>query len=113
MSVVTEQAAFLQDVAKLITWAFDNRFTLTGGELFRAPEQQAIYVKTGRSKTMNSNHLKRCAIDLNIFVNGVLCYDKTELAPLGAYWESLSPKNRAGMNFKSFIDMPHFERNIT
>ena len=113
MSMVAEQAAFLQDVAKLITWAFDNGFTLTGGELFRAPEQQAIYVKTGRSKTMNSNHLKRCAIDLNIFVNGVLCYDKTKLAPLGAYWESLSPKNRAGMNFKSFIDMPHFERNIT
>ena len=40
---------------------------MTGGELARTPEQQAIYFKTGRSKTMNSIHLKRCAIDLNFF----------------------------------------------
>jgi hypothetical protein len=112
MSMVTEQAAFIQDVAKLITWAFDNGFTLTGGELFRTPEQQSIYVKTGRSKTMNSNHLKRCAIDFNIFINGTLCYDKAKLAPLGAYWEALSPKNRWGGNFKSLLDVPHFERNV-
>jgi D-alanyl-D-alanine carboxypeptidase len=112
MSMVAEQAAFLQDVAKLITWAFSSGYTLTGGELFRTPEQQAIYVKTGRSKTMNSNHLKRCAIDCNIFVDGKLCYDKARLAPLGAYWESLSPKNRWGGNFKSLLDVPHFERNV-
>ena len=33
--------------------------------LWRSPEQQEIYFKSGRSKTMNSNHLRRCAIDLN------------------------------------------------
>ena len=59
---------------------------MTGGELARTPEQQAIYFKTGRSKTMNSIHLKRCAIDLNFFKDGKIIWDKAILAPLGAYW---------------------------
>lgn len=109
MSLVTEQAAFLLDVCKLIQFATEKGFTVTGGELFRTPEQQQIYVKTGRSKTMNSNHMKRCAIDLNFFKDGKLTYDTQEL---GRYWESLSPKNSAGMFWKSFKDAPHFERRV-
>ncbi len=55
---------------------------VTGGELARTPEQQAIYVKTGRSKTLNSIHLKRCAIDLNFFKDGKIIWDKDVLPPL-------------------------------
>lgn len=110
MSLVQEQAAFLLDVCKLIPYATELGFTVTGGELFRTPEQQAIHVKAGRSMTMNSNHLKRCAIDLNFIRGGTLIWDKEILAPLGSYWESLSPKNRWGGNFKNFRDVPHFER---
>lgn len=112
MSLVVEQAAFLQDTCKLIQYASEQGWTVTGGELYRTPEQQEIYLKTGRSKTMASNHLKRCAIDLNFFKDGKLVWDKTQLAPLGAYWESLHPKNRWGGNFKSLVDVPHFERNV-
>ena len=112
MSVVAEQAAFLLDVAKLINKATELGFTVTGGELFRTAEQQQIYVKTGRSKTMNSNHLKRCAIDLNFFKDGKLCYDIALLTPVGQFWESLNPKNSAGMFWKSFKDVPHFERRV-
>ena len=111
MSMIVEQAAFLQDACKLIQYAADQGWTVTGGELYRTPEQQEIYLKTGRSKTMASNHLKRCAIDLNFFKNGQLIWDKQQLAPLGQYWESLNPKNRWGGNFKSLVDVPHFERN--
>ena len=57
MSLVREQAAFLLDVAKLINFATEQGFVVTGGELFRTAEQQQIYMKTGRSKTMNSLHL--------------------------------------------------------
>ena len=67
MSLSQEQAAFLLDACKLIQYATEQGFVVTGGELARTPEQQAIYFKTGRSKTMNSIHLKRCAIDLNFF----------------------------------------------
>lgn len=110
MSLVNEQAAFLLDAAKLIQKATELGFTVTGGELARTPEQQAIYVKTGRSKTMASNHIKRCAIDLNFFRDGKLCYDIPTLKPVGDYWESLNPKNSWGGNWKSFKDVPHFER---
>lgn len=113
MSLVPEQHAFLQDAAKLITFAGEQGFYVTGGELFRTPEQQNIYIKTGRSKTMNSNHLKRLAIDLNfISKEGVLVYDVKQLQEIGKYWESLNPKNKAGMFWTTFKDVPHFERRL-
>jgi len=110
MSLSQEQAAFLLDVCKLIQHATSEGWMVTGGELARTPEQQQIYVNTGRSKTMNSNHLRRCAVDLNFFRDGKIVWDKDKVAPLGAFWESLSPKNRWGGNFKSLLDVPHFER---
>lgn len=109
MSLVKEQSAFLLDVCKLIAHATESGWTVTGGELARTVEQQQIYVKTGRSKTMDSNHLKRLAVDLNFFRGGSLVYDKQELAPLGDFWESLNPKNRWGGRWR-FVDAPHFER---
>ena len=112
MSLVAEQAAFLRDVRKLLARADELGFVVTGGELYRTPEQQEIYVRTGRSKTMNSIHLKRCAIDLNFFKDGKIIWDKATIAPLGAYWESLHVKNRWGGNFSSIVDCPHFERNV-
>ena len=112
MSLVKEQAAFLLDVTELIRHATDAGFVVTGGELARTPEQQAIYFKNGRSKTMNSIHLKRCAIDLNFFKDGKIIWDKSILAPLGQYWESLHVKNRWGGNFSNLVDCPHFERNV-
>jgi peptidoglycan L-alanyl-D-glutamate endopeptidase CwlK len=112
MSLVAEQAQFLMDVCKLVVFSTKQGFVVTGGELFRTPEQQEIYVKTGRSKTMNSYHLKRCAVDLNFFKEGKLIYDIKVLAPIGAYWESLNTKNSWGGNWKSFKDVPHFERRV-
>jgi hypothetical protein len=112
MSLMQEQAAFLLDTCKLIQHATALGFVVTGGELARTPEQQAIYVQTGRSKTLNSIHLKRCAIDLNFFKDGQIIWDKKVLAPLGEFWESLHPKNRWGGNFSTLVDCPHFERNV-
>ena len=105
------QAEFLLQVCKLVYYATELGFKVTGGELQRTPEQQAMYVKTGRSKTMESNHLRKCAIDLNFIRDGKLVYDQKLLQPLGDYWESLHPNNRWGGNWKSFKDMPHFERH--
>ena len=111
MSLSTEQAAFLLDACKLIQYATEQGFMVTGGELSRTPEQQAIYVKTGRSKTMKSIHLKRCAIDLNFFKDGKLVYDVNALRPIGDFWESLHPKNQWGGKWK-FVDLPHFQRTV-
>ena len=112
MSLSAEQAAFLLDVCKLVPYATSLGFTVTGGELQRTPEQQKIYVQTGKSRTMDSKHLKKLAIDLNFIKDGKLVYDVKQLEPIGEFWQSLSPKNSAGMFWKSFKDVPHFERRV-
>jgi hypothetical protein len=112
MSLSQEQAAFLLDACKLIEYATATGWTVTGGELFRTAEQQEIYFKAGKSKTMNSNHLRRLAIDLNFLKDGKPVWDKAALQNVGQFWESLHPQNRWGGNFKSLTDVPHFERNV-
>lgn len=112
MSRVAEQAAFLLDVCKLIQYATQQGFVVTGGELYRTPEQQEIHIKAGRSMTMNSLHLFRQAVDLNFFLDGKLIWDKATLAGLGAYWESLHPLNSWGGNGIRLVDTPHFSRGI-
>jgi len=117
MKLSDEQFEFLKDTIKLFNKAMELGFMITYGEAYRTPEQQEIYFRTGKTKTMNSNHLKRLAIDLNFFMpkeNNVLTltYDKAELQELGDYWESLNSKNKWGGNFETFTDTPHFERRV-
>ena len=112
MSLSDEQAAFLLDACKLIEYATQRGWTVTGGELFRTQAQQEIYFKEGKTKTMQSNHMRRLAIDLNFLREGKPVWDKSALQELGLFWESLHPKNRWGGNFKSLPDVPHFERNV-
>jgi hypothetical protein len=41
-----------------------------------------------------------------------LTYDIAALTPIGKYWESLHPKNQWGGFWKSFKDVPHFQRTV-
>ena len=118
MSAVAEQNAFLLDFVQLVLYATKLGYVVTAGELSRPIEMQQLYVKTGRSKTMDSQHLKRMAGDLNFFKDGKLVQTREELKPLGEFWEGLNPKNRWGGSWRglvesgksSFVDCPHFER---
>lgn len=118
MSLSKQQRIFALNVAKLIAKAYDMGLELTFGEAFRTNEQQLIYVQSGKSKTMNSNHLRRLAVDFNFFKNGNLTYDWNDIKPLGDFWESLHTSNRWGGDWNKndikdgFIDTPHFEMNI-
>ena len=107
MTLREKQSVFLKNVALLIGWAFDNGFELTGGELQRTREQQEVYVNEGLSKTMNSQHLKKLAIDLNLFVNGKYQRNREAYRPLAEYWKSLHPDNVAGYDWG--WDANHFE----
>lgn len=119
MSLRIQQEAFVEDVMRLILFVKSQGFTVTFGEVYRTVEQQKIYVQSGRSKTMDSDHCKRLAIDLNFFKDGVLIQDREELKPIGDYWESLNPYNRWGGSWRGLIDagkskfkdLPHFERH--
>ena len=106
MTLGEHQQAFSRDLYKLLGKAFELGYEIRIGEVERTVEQQKIYVQTGRSKTMNSNHLKKCAADLHVVKGGELCYPQE----LGDYWETLDPINSWGGNWKSFKDKPHFER---
>lgn len=106
MTLGEHQQAFSRDLVKLMSKAFELGYEIRIGEVERTIEQQKIYVQTGRSKTMNSNHLKKCAADLHFVKAGQLCYPQE----LGDYWETLDPINSWGGNWKSFKDKPHFER---
>lgn len=112
------QQIFSINVAKLILYAEEKGIRLTFGEAYRTREQQLLYVQTGKSKTMNSNHLRRLAVDFNFFVKGRLTYDWEVVKILGDYWETLHEKNRWGGDWNKndikdgFIDSPHFEMNI-
>jgi len=108
MTLGEHQEAYTRDHVKLLLRAFELGYEVRKGEAQRMPEMQAIYVKTGRSKTFNSMHIKKLADDLHFTKNGKLCYPEE----LGRYWESLNPLNQAGMFWKSFKDSPHFERKV-
>lgn len=117
MTLGEHQEIFSSQVALLITKAIDMGFGVRLGEALRTPEQQKLYFNSGASKTMNSQHLKKLAIDLNLIVDGRLATAK-EIAPLGKWWESIDALNRWGGSWRglveagksSFVDSPHFER---
>jgi hypothetical protein len=106
MTLGQHQEAFSRDLVKLLQFAFERGYEVRLGEVLRTQEQQAIYLKTNRSKTMNSMHLKKCAADLNFVQNGKIVYPEE----LGKYWESLNALNSWGGHWKSFHDAGHFER---
>ena len=119
MSLREDQSAFARDVVSMLTFAFLKGFEVTFGEAQRTPEQQAIYLKEGKSKTADSMHLKKCAIDLFFFKDGELIEDREALKILGDFWESLNTKNRWGGSWRgkiergesTFNDWPHYERH--
>ena len=123
MSYSNRQFSFIKDVALLIMYCAQQRWKVTGGDLLRSNEEQDRKYKLGLSKARGgeSRHQSRMAIDLNFWnTDGVyMPYVEEEdgrdahdsqLALIADYWESLNPKNRAGLYFKSIRDPYHFER---
>jgi len=128
MSNLTEsQRRFTQDIGKLINFAYQQDLELTVGEAYRTRPQELLYY-TGRtlqsiggklriikdrrrSSTMKSLHLKRLAMDFNLFKNGELTWDIEDYRQLGRYWESLDSKNTWGGSWETFRDAPHFQRD--
>lgn len=119
------QFRFSRNIAHFINYAFENGFQLSFGEAWRSQQTQERHVKEGRSQTMNSMHLKRLAIDFNIFIEGRLLFTNQQeidkdlilARPLGEMWTGLHPDNRWGGDFDKdgnplngkFKDGGHFE----
>lgn len=117
MSLGKEQEIFARHTVMLINHAWELGYAVRLGEVQRPIEMQEIYVKTGRSKTMDSQHVKKLAIDLVLLKAELVC-TRDQIRPLGLWWEALDSKNRWGGSWRglidakksSFVDAPHFER---
>jgi D-alanyl-D-alanine carboxypeptidase len=117
MTLGEHQEAFALDAVALLQEAWKRGFSVRIGEVLRPIEMQQLYVQQGRSKTMDSQHIKKCAIDLVLLVGGTVC-TREQIKPLGDWWEAQNPLNRWGGNWRglvdsgksTFVDAPHFER---
>ena len=102
-----KQARFMRSLARLIDYAFSAGYELTGGELYRTPEQAAINARSGAG-IANSLHTQRLAIDLMLFKDGVYLTNSLDYEPLGVFWESLGTDYAWGGRFRPKIDGNHF-----
>ncbi len=115
MNLQEKQIIFSKNIASLIVYADMIGIDLTFGDAFRDEITQKRYFDLGLSKTMNSQHLKKLAVDFNFFIEGQLTYEYEDVKELGKFWLTLSPKNRWGGDFNKnsiedgFVDTPHFE----
>jgi len=111
------QRKFAYFFSKLIQWCFIEGYEVAIGEVERTEAQQKIYFETGKSKTMDSDHLKKCAGDLLLFKTPTSGYgyitDSAQYEPLGRYWKSLDPHCRWGGDFKGLADGNHFEYHVS
>ena len=92
MTRTQKQRKFSKFLAQLVIWAYDNGYEISMGEGQRTKEQQAIYVKTGKSTTMNSFHILCLAQDISLWKDDVYLTETPDYKPLGDYWKSLDPE---------------------
>jgi len=133
MKLSEKQIVFTKNIGCLIEYAYSIGIELTFGEAHRTRSQILLNYfgfdvvhegrnltlsKRGRtSRTLNSLHGDRLAVDFNFFIGGRLTYSYNEIKPLGDYWESLNEKNGWGGDFNKndkadgFVDVPHFQMN--
>jgi len=119
MHLLTRQAIFAVNAAKLILHINEAGYTCTLGEAWRTPEMAAIYAKRGIG-IKRSLHCDRLAIDLNLFKDGVYLTGGDAYKQFGEYWMTLNAMNRYGGDWdKDGVTEPgendfnHFEMKET
>ena len=108
MSALQEQ--FAQSAALLIQKAAELGYGVTGGELWRTPEQAAWNASHGLG-IAHSLHEDRLAIDLNLFKDGEFLTTPDAYVELGTWWKSLGPAYRYGGDF-TIKDYDHFSLSM-
>ncbi len=106
MTLIQKQQAFMRYLADLIMWATSHGYELTGGELYRTPEQAAWNAEHGTG-IEHSLHISRLAIDLNLFQDGQLLTTVDDYRPLGEFWCTLDEDCCWGGEFRR-PDADHF-----
>ncbi len=86
-------------------------FKITEG--LRTVERQKELVKTGKSKTMNSYHLKGKAVDIAVLINNNVTWDFKYYKEVANHIKEIAKKLGYvitwGGDWKSLKDGPHFQ----
>ena len=108
MKLSKQQQRFTRMVADLLGWALEQPgIEITLGEAYRTPEQAALNLKAGKSRTEHSLHCDRLAIDLFLWKNGELTWKVEDYEVLGEKWESLG--GVWGGRWEKLRDAVHFQ----
>jgi hypothetical protein len=103
-----QQSLFVQMVAKLINFAYENGYELTFGDAYRDPRVFGLLGERKGYGAASSFHKQRLAIDLNLFKDGKFLATTEAHKPLGDYWKSIG--GTWGGDFKN-PDGNHYSLN--
>lgn len=88
-------------------------FVITEG--LRTVERQKFLVKTGKSTTMNSKHIKGKAFDIAILVNGKITWEYKYYKAFADEFKKMAKflnfNVTWGGDWKTFVDACHFQIN--
>jgi hypothetical protein len=99
---------FTKFIGMLILWVYQREgWELTLGEALRSKLQAAANAQSGAG-IVNSLHILRLAIDLELFINGLWQQDTEAYKAMGDYWKTLHPLCRWGGDFHTRPDGNHF-----
>ena len=113
-----KQETFARTLGLFMAWMAEQNYHWTMGDCWRSTDEllcphcgtgvsyQELLKYNGRSKTLQSKHCDRLAIDLNLFIDEKPAQGE-HYAPLGDKWKSLG--GRWGGDFEGFPDYGHFE----
>ena len=107
MTLSKKQRLFSKLLGQFLVWIYSQGYEVTGGEWMRTQAQADANAASGAGIS-RSLHLKRLAVDLNLFVNGTYKTDTIAYSALGTYWKSLHPLARWGGDFQARPDGNHF-----
>jgi hypothetical protein len=105
-ALLDRQQLFMKYLPLLLIKIQYDGYACTLGDGYRDPRVFGpVGVRKGYGSS-KSNHKIRCAIDLNLFKDGVYLTKTSDHKEFGEYWESLHPACRWGGRFN---DGNHYE----
>lgn len=92
MTLGKRQRIFTKRIAELILWAYDAGYEFSCGDAYRDPRAFGVVGEGGPYGSRTSQHKKRLAADLNLFIDGKYIADGNHLAwaEIGFKWEEIA-----------------------
>ena len=106
MSLGKDQELFASLLPSLLTKAFELGFQVRIGDCYRDPRAHGEMGEQGPYGNKNSNHKLKCAVDLNLFKDGVYLTTTEDHRELGEWWEEQHEQTRWG---GAYDDSNHYE----